>query len=189
MEQPSNESREIVIPKLIFTSSDVSRVPFSDINRVQFKNSGFETFARRLHEIAVFDRRAETETQVWAHDAECLQPVILEIRAGMQRAKAEIYDLLLSDHDFPEEETLTLATSDVYKTRHSHSHKLPFHDRITQRLGHDIKVICGFEQELNNELSNVSAYDEIERRAMVRDTSFRLARRKKELTDFLIEQT
>ena len=188
MNKPTHEDGNRALPKLIFTSSDVTRIPFSDVNQVKFKNRKLETFARRLNEIAVFDRRAETELRAYAFDPESFEQLTNEIEHGIQKAKADVHSLLLAEHSFPAKEDLVLAVSDVYRLGHTVTEisSLPFRSREMLQLADDISLICSFEQQFNNELSNASCYDEIERRAMINSTSRQLAELKEELIKKLI---
>jgi len=179
------------LPKLILTANDVLRIPHSDINRIRFPSQELETVARRLHEIAVLERRAENELRVWRHDQEACEQSAQEIEAELLRAKTELYDLFLTEHDYPNRLDLILSLSDVY-AHQGHEKgisELPLRrGEKDQYLLHIIAMVFRLEQELNNTLTNWSRYGESERRAMITDTGSHLESNKRDLIEALIGQ-
>src|SRR3989338_3830553 len=174
-------------PRLIFSSNDVVRIPESDINTVSFPSADKEAIARRLHGIAVLERRLETESRSWDHNPEVKGELLHAITEEMTRAKQEMYDIFLETHDFPKKPSLLLTPSEYYSNVENGVYflRLPFRSSDLREIASTIDQLMSFENELNKTLTNAYVYDFAERRAMITNTETCLRQTKQWLVQLL----
>ena len=191
MSQPS-------IPDLVFTADDVNTVPFSSINAVDFIDCEREMILRRLHEIAVIEKRLQTESRLWEHDTEAYSETMTELNADMLRAKKDLYGILLYKTTFPKRPELILSLSDVYHVQDIRIkddpsfvlwERLPFQSSDFRNVASNIEMLLRHQVQLNNELTNASRYDTAERHAMIHSSIATVRLYKSRLVSQLIATT
>jgi len=92
-------------------------------------------------------------------------------------------EIFLEEEPLPGKDMI-LMPSDVYENRNSHN-ELQFRSSDLKNLAHNIDMIASFEQELQSYLTKQDGLESGERKAMIKDTLYRINGHKDHLVKIL----
>jgi hypothetical protein len=146
-----------------------------DIKSINFPNERYKKFAEILQKLCVLEESLETKHRLLETAGVSADTSANKAKLEIEELKKSMHDLLLKKHSYPNGVRLVITKDDAAAYGHEYRYgKYDFRDSDAQNLASFLEIIACFQYELEGHYMNRGGYEEGERQAMIKDTTYHL---------------